>query len=136
MLHLLWVLIFTFTQLNQARFTVYEAQGQKTKSFFFRLMSLLHVLINFVHFFFKINCLISTCMNAFKAGHIYTYTYIYLTVKQAYHHHKNDGRVEISDVCGDRLFDRRRFRLLCHLFVQFNSILYDIDFFCSLNWLS
>ncbi len=66
----------------------------------------------------------------------YIHTHIYLTVKQAYHHHKNDGRVEISDVCGDRLFDRRRFRLLSHLFVQFNSILYDIDFFCSLNGLS
>ncbi len=88
----------------------------------------------FRSFFFKINCLIYTCMNAFKAGHIYIY--IYLTVKQAYHHHKNDGRVEISDVCGDRLFDRRRFRLLSHLFIQFNSTLCDIDFFCILNGLS
>ena len=70
----------------------------------------------------------------FKAGH--RHTHIYLTVKQAYHHHKDDGRVEISDVCEDRLFDRRRFRLLSHFFVQFNSTLDDIDFFSGLNGLS
>ena len=73
-------------------------------------------------------------MNAFEAGHIHIY--IYLTVKQAYHHHKNDGRVEISDVCGSIVFDRRRLRPLSHLFVQFNSTFYDIDFLCSLNVLS
>lgn len=50
----------------------------------------------------------------------YTYIYIHLTVKQAYHH-KNDGRVEISDVYGSILFDHCRFRLLSHFVVLFNS---------------
>ncbi len=140
MLHLLWVLIFTFTQLNQARFTVYQAQGQTTKSLIFRLMSFLHVLINFVRlyffFFLKINCLIYTCMNAFKAGHITIHTYIYTWLSS-----KHIIIIRMMDelklvMCTDRLFDHRRFRLLFHLFVQFNSALCDIDFFGSLNGLS
>jgi hypothetical protein len=38
-------------QLKQARFTVYEAQGQKEGRMSSCLMSLVHVLINFVHIF-------------------------------------------------------------------------------------
>lgn len=110
--------------------------NDQVSRFIFRLMSLLHVLINFVRpsLVFVLKIKLShpythtyTCINAFKAGHTHRRRYTWLSSKHIIIIRMMDELKLV--MCADRLFDGRRFRLLSHFFVQFNSTLHDIDFF-------
>lgn len=134
------MLILLIMQLNQTRLSVYEAQGRMIEYLF---LSFNEPFACSLHSFskkirFQINCpitfrsFLSICMNAFEVRgrwNIFLSLSFYCQRRQAYHQ-KNDGRVEISDVYVERLFDHCR----RHSFIHFNSTFLGpyIDFFVLL----